>query len=73
MRRLTFELLSRFKELTAFINDIFRDFLALSFALLFKPGTSTEKVSSGEIVVFTIPTTDFVHSIVKIIFCHMFP
>jgi hypothetical protein len=46
----------RLKELAAFIHHFFRNHLALSFAVLFKPGTSPEKVSAGQVIIFTIPT-----------------
>jgi hypothetical protein len=47
---------SRLKELAAFIHHFFRNHLALSLILLFKPGASPEKGSAGEIIIRTIPT-----------------
>ena len=70
MRLLASELLSRFKELAAFINDISRDLLALPFAVLFKPCASAEKGSAHQIIIFTVPTIGSVPAVVIIIGFH---
>ena len=72
MRRLTYELLFRFKELAAFINSVSRNFLALPFAVLFKPCASTKKGSTGEIIIFTVPTIALIRAIISIIGFHTF-
>ena len=72
MRRLTYELLFPFKELAAFINSVSRNFLALAFAVLFKPCASTEKGSTCEIIIFTVPKIDSIRAIISIIGFHTY-
>ena len=70
MRRLTFESLSRFKELAAFLNHISRNFLALALAVLLKSGASAEKGSTDKIILLTVPTIGPIPAVVIIIGFH---
>jgi len=72
MRLLASELLSRFKELAAFINDISRDLLALALAVLFKPCASAEKGSAHQIIIVTVSTIKLIRTIISIIGFHTF-
>jgi len=63
---------SRFKELAALINDISRDFLALSLAVPFKPRASPEKGRTSEIMIGTVPTTPLMHLMIGIISFHAY-
>lgn len=64
------QLRSRLKELAAFINSISRNYLALPFAVLFKPCTSPEKGNTGKIIIFAVPTIGSMRAIMSIISFH---
>ena len=66
------ELLSRFKELAAFINDILRNFLAVVFGVPFKPCASTKKGSTREVIIFIVPTIGLLHFTISIISFHTY-